>query len=351
MPLKRRKFLTLASLTGLGVGALHRQTLSQPLSFQDRPHQPFPAQPSDAKPLLRWIAVGDVGTGQQSQYKVAQTMSRYHKTHPFTSVLLVGDNIYASGEIAKIQQVFEEPYQDLLQQGVKFYAVLGNHDILSSQGEDQIRYSGFNMQGRYYTFSQGSVQFFALDTNLGHHQTEQLEWLETELARSQADWKIVLGHHPVYASGLHSIRQQLVAQFGSLFGQSQPQPVLGDQLLPLFAKYNVQLYINGHEHHYERTRPIAGTTYLTCGIGGAQLRPTGKSSWTAFSSSQFGFAVAEVFADQLVIKGIGVNGQPFDQGVIRRQTAASVKVLSTKDYRTTHLHDKNFSPRGRSEPE
>ncbi|NJM68509.1 MAG: metallophosphoesterase [Acaryochloris sp. RU_4_1] len=323
MPLKRRKFLTLASLTGLSVGALHRQTLSQTLSFQDHPDSP--TEPTDAKPLLRWIAVGDVGTGEQSQYKVAQAMGRYRQTHPFDSVLLVGDNIYAGGEIDKIKQVFEEPYQDLLRQGVKFYAVLGNHDILSNQGEDQIRYAGFNMQGRYYTFSQGSVQFFALDTNSGHHQTEQLAWLEAALAESQADWKIVLGHHPIYASGLHSIRKHLLVQLGPLLGQHQPRTSLTDQLPPLFDKYNVQLYINGHEHHYERTLPIAGTTYLTCGIGGAQLRPTGKSSWTAFSSSQFGFAVGEVFSDQLVIKGIGVNGQPFDRGVVRRQTAAPVK--------------------------
>ena len=107
-----------------------------------------------------------MGTGDNRQYAVAKTMSCYFAANPFPLVLLTGDNIYEYGEIAKIKDTFEIPYQELLQQKVKFYAALGNHDIDNAHsGEDEIRYAGFNMGGRYYTFERENVQFFALDTN------------------------------------------------------------------------------------------------------------------------------------------------------------------------------------------
>lgn len=312
MPLNRRRFLTLASLSTLGVGLGHKRSLTQSLQIQVPHPGPLLAQ----APRWQFIAVGDVGTGEQAQYDVAHAMVQFHRRHPFSLALLAGDNIYDGGEMERIGPVFEQPYAPLLQQAVKFHAVLGNHDVMSQRGEAQIRYPGFNMAGRYYTFTRDSVQFFALDTNPGTHWPAQLRWLESELAQSLAQWKIVLGHHPIFASGLHSIKWQLATRLGPLLGTPKLYPGLGEQLTPLFAKYQVQLYINGHEHHYERTQPIAGTTYLTCGVG-ARLRPTGSSDWTAFSSSQLGFAAIAVYDHQLVIHGMGVNGQPFDQGVIK----------------------------------
>lgn len=99
-----------------------------------------------------------------------------------------------------------------------------------------------------------------------------------ELKSSAAAWKIVFGHHPIYSSGHYGTNQALI-----------------DSLTPLFQKYGVQLYINGHEHNYERTQPIQGTTYLITGIGGAQLRPVGRSPWTAFSTSRYGFSAIEIY--------------------------------------------------------
>lgn len=309
MPLNRRKFLTLASLSTVGVGFNHHRILAQSLQAQPPIASLIPT------PQWQFIAVGDVGTGDQAQYDVAQAMVQFHQRNPFALALLAGDNIYDGGEMERIGEVFEQPYGPLLQHGITFHAVLGNHDVMSQRGEGQIRYPGFNMAGRYYTFTRDSVQFFALDTNPGPHWSAQLRWLEAELARSKANWKIVLGHHPIYASGLHSIKWELASRLGPLLGTPKLYPGLGEQLTPLFAKYQVQLYINGHEHHYERTQPIAGTTYLTCGVG-SRLRPTGSSEWTAFASSQLGFAAIAVYDHQLVINGIGVNSQYFDHGII-----------------------------------
>ena len=91
-------------------------------------------------------------------------------------------------------------------------------------------------------------------------------------------------------------------------------------LTPLFQKYGVQLYINGHEHSYERTRSINGTTYLICGAGGG-TRPVGRSEWTEYSASRLSFATFDVYEDRMFVSAIGTDKRVFDRGVIQVRSA------------------------------
>jgi acid phosphatase len=258
------------------------------------------ATPTKKDLLLRFGSVADTGTGAKGQYAVAKAMTLYQQFNPYDLVVLAGDNIYNNGEIEKIQAVFERPYQDLLKRGVKFQACLGNHDIRTDNGEPQVKYSGFNMNGRrYYTFRRGQVQFFALDTNSNADWKNQLSWLDKELSSSNATWKVVFGHHPIYSSGVYGSNANFIKIF-----------------TPLFKKYGVQLYINGHEHSYERTRAIDGTTYLICGAG-AGNRPVGRSEWTEYSTSNLSFAAYEVYPNRIEVSAIGTNNRVFDRGVIK----------------------------------
>ncbi|WP_250123175.1 metallophosphoesterase [Chroococcidiopsis sp. CCMEE 29] len=307
MTLKRRQFLFLSSLSGLGLGFLAKMLLNQNAENADVNSaitfnlalEPTIAKSSPIAPILRFVSVADTGTGAQGQYAVAKAMTQYRRQNSYDFVLLAGDNIYNNGEIEKISAVFERPYQPLLKQGVKFHACLGNHDIRTANGEPQVRYPGFNMQGRYYTFRRDPVQFFALDTNSNADWKTQLVWLEQELSRSNSSWKIVFGHHPVYSSGHYGVSQTFIKT-----------------LAPLFQKYGVQLYINGHDHNYERTRAMNGTTYLVCGAG-AGVRPVGRSAWTEYSASQLSFAAFDVYSDRIEISGIDTKNRVFDQGIIQ----------------------------------
>jgi 3',5'-cyclic AMP phosphodiesterase CpdA len=256
--------------------------------------------------LFQFVVIGDVGTGERGQYAVAQAMAQHWQSSPFPLVLLTGDNIYENGEIEKIEAVFERPYAELLNEDVKFYAALGNHDFRTNQGENEIAYPGYNMPARYYSFTQQSVQFFALDTNQAylddsHRETPwntQVQWLRKELRASSMPWKVVFAHHPIYSSGQHGSDENLART-----------------LSPLFAEYGVQLYINGHDHNYERTEPINGTTYITSG-NGAKLRSVGQSGWTAHASAQLGFTAFEVQADQIVIKAFDTHNNAYDEAHI-----------------------------------
>jgi len=259
------------------------------------------------EPLLRFAAIADNGFGSPDQMAVAKSMWETYQQKPYSFVLMAGDNIYSYGEIKLAKAYFEEPYAPLLKENVKFYAVLGNHDIIKTQnGLDQINYKPFNMSDRYYSFkkgdvNEGTVEFFAIDTNKNAEWDIELEWLDQQLAKSTAPWKIVYGHHPLYSSGRHGSDSELAAR-----------------LAPIFAKHKVPLYLCGHDHGYERFNPINGTTYIVNGGGGAPLYKFGKSAQTAFVSSQFSFMTFDVYQDIIITKAIATNGKVFDRAIITK---------------------------------
>jgi len=300
--MKRRELLALLGITGIGGLIATQLSNFGQANAQENADLLENPELSLGEPRLRFVSLADTGTGNRGQYAVAKAMTQFYRRSPFPLALLAGDNIYNDGKIEKIEPVFERPYQPLLQQGVKFYACLGNHDIRTKNGTPQLEYPLFNMQDRYYTFKRSIVQFFALDTNRNANWDRQLEWLDEQLSQSSAPWKIVFGHHNIYSSGIYGVNQRLVSQ-----------------LTPLFKHYNVQLYINGHEHHYERTQPINGTTYLTCGAG-AKRRRVGRSDWTDYATSQLSFATYDVYADQIAVRGINKNGNIIDRALIPRKT-------------------------------
>src|SRR5688572_22045587 len=110
---------------------------------------------------VRFLVVGDTGTGTNQQSELAKIMLRYRQAFPFEFALMVGDNMYGSEKAADYKTKFEDVYKPLLDQKVKFYASLGNHDE-----SNQRFYDHFNMNGEeYYQFKKGDVSFYALNSN------------------------------------------------------------------------------------------------------------------------------------------------------------------------------------------
>lgn len=302
MSTNRRQFLVKASLAGLGIAGIGR-ILSNGFNAGDESVAAVPIPTS--KLLQRFAVLADTGTGSGTQYAVARALAQYQQKNPFDTVLLAGDNIYTNGEFSKIKPVFAIPYQDLLQRGVKFYASLGNHDVRTMNGDLQVAYPEFNMQGqRYYTHGTGDVRFFVLNTNdivnpKSPERVKQLDWLDRALAASKAKWNIVYGHHNIYSAGVYEVNQ-----------------LMAKDVSPILKKHKVRLWINGHDHNYQRSNPIDGTTYMVCGGGGAGLYPVQAQSWTAFARSIHSFGIVEVYQDQILLTGIDSKGQIIDRGLV-----------------------------------
>jgi acid phosphatase len=251
---------------------------------------------------VRFLAVSDTGSGDANQRAVGSQMAAVHRERPVDLVVLGGDNIYPSGDMALIGATFERPYAELLAAKVPFHAVLGNHDIRTDNGDPQVAYKPFGMKGRFYNLRRGDLELFMLDTNGNAHWARQLSWLRSALAGSTAPWKVVVGHHPIYSSGYYGNSSDLRGKIGSLM-----------------QRYGVQLYINGHEHHYERSRPIDGITYLVVGGGGAALRPMLPTDQSARAVSAFSFAEIEASPKELSVAAWNSRGQLIDRAVIARR--------------------------------
>jgi predicted MPP superfamily phosphohydrolase len=253
----------------------------------------------------RFVVVGDFGTGGSDECGVAARMLEAHRQSPLDFALTVGDNIYPNGSGRHFVKHFEEPFAGLLKERVKFYAVLGNHDVEEGR-KDQCAYPYFNMGGScYYSMGRGNglVDFFMLDST--DFDNTQLNWLENSLRESRAVWKIAALHHPIYSSG---------KKHGS-------DMKLRKTLEPLLTHYRVQVVFAGHDHVYERTKPQQGIQHFITGAGGKTRRGDidMKSEIRASSFDQDNsFMLIEVDENEMSFKSISEKGELVDSGVIKQ---------------------------------
>jgi hypothetical protein len=260
---------------------------------------------------IKFAIIGDSGRGSKEQHEVAAQMVAFRQQFDFEFVLMVGDNIYegpATEEDYRLK--FEAPYKLLLDDGVKFYAALGNHD-----DTNQIFYKPFNMGGeRYYTFVppvdpitrwDTRVRFFALDST--YVTREQVQWLAKETAESRAEWKIAFLHHPLYTSGRYTL-----AARGIRFG-----------LESTLVTGGVDVVFSGHEHIYERVEMQKGILYfITGGAGSLREGDAAPSPLIARGYDRdYHFMIAEINDDGFFWQAINRKGVTIDAGSLKRPTA------------------------------
>jgi Calcineurin-like phosphoesterase len=219
--------------------------------------------------------------------------------------LHAGDICYAdtNGQ-GKKTDGYDPTYWDLflkqnegVARSVPWMVTTGNHDMEAwyspdGYGGQLARWSlpgnGFDPTHApgVYSFVYGNVGVVALDANdvsyeitanLGYTGGRQTKWLDRRLRELRAaegvDFVVVFFHHCAYSTSAHASDGGVRAEW-----------------LPLFAKHQVDLVINGHNHVYERTDAIRngavgaavpvgastdptkdGIVYVTAGGGGRDL--------------------------------------------------------------------------------
>src|SRR5215207_2581085 len=249
---------------------------------------------------LRFAVIGDTGSGTDKQRDVGDMMIKYRALFPFEFVLMMGDNLYGGEAPQDFEKKFTEPYKALLDQKVKFYATLGNHDQAL-----QVNYENFNMNGKeYYRFKKGDVAFYSLNSN--YMEKKQVKWLEDELSRETSAWKVCFFHHPPYSSA---------KKHGS-DGQ------LREVVEPIFLKYGVDVVLTGHDHVYERIKPQKGIYYFVSGAGGklrtGDIKETSPLTEKSYDRDMH-FMLFEVAGDQMYFQAISRTGETIDSGVMTRR--------------------------------
>ncbi len=251
---------------------------------------------------VRFAVIGDPGSGSKGQHEVADMMVNYWHAFPFEFVLMMGDNLYGGETPKDFEKKFSDVYKPLLDNKVKFYAALGNHDLAL-----QANYEFFNMNGKeYYRFKKGNVAFYALNSN--YMDQKQVKWLQEQLTLDTSEWKVCFFHHPPYSSA---------KSHGS-------DNELRKVVEPIFISNGVNLVLTGHDHVYERIKPQNGIYYFVSGSAG-KLRKGDIDRSSPLTDkaydSDLSFMLFEVVNDQLYFQTISRTGETIDSGVIARQRA------------------------------
>ena len=279
--------------------------------------------------VLSFPVFGDWGRrGQRDQLDVARQMGRAAAASRAPFVVSLGDNFYDYGVTSTEDPQWKESFENVyiaqsLQ--VPWNVILGNHDYrgnCQAQVDYSARSTRWRMPARYYsrtetipggktvlmvyTDTSPFVTSYAKDPLMGPNvrtqdTARQLEWIDRTLG-STADWKIVLGHHPIYSGGEHGDTPELI-----------------ERLLPLLKRHRVHVYLNGHDHDLQHQE--AGGIHFFCAGAGSTVRPLKSEKLTVFAKSTPGFAMVSVAAGAIDVRLTASTGEVLHSAVIRSTAA------------------------------
>jgi predicted phosphodiesterase len=202
---------------------------------------------------------------------------------------------------------------------VAVFPCIGNHE---KNHANYYKYFSLPKPEYYYSYRYGNAEFFSIDTNkkVGPG-TEQYEWLDAALARSDAKWKVCYHHHPAYSSDSDD--------YGNTWkGTSRLGDMNARQLQALYEKHNVDVVFNGHIHLYERSWPIRGgkvdqkkgIVHVTSGGGGGGLEDFDPmpSFFKAECRVDHHFCYVTVQQGTFHLKAFDQEGRLFDQFTLNK---------------------------------
>ncbi len=250
---------------------------------------------STAQTHVAFLAVGDYGVGGSPEQTIGTVMKRFEARNASDMLVLLGDNDYTRSP-TRFRANWRRSFGWARPAGLRVNGVIGNHDYETGAGRYELALLG--MPGPYYARTLGDAQLFFLDSN--SVSDRQTAWLEQQLSRSTALWKIVVFHHPPYACGGHSGDSRVVARW-----------------VPLFERLGVQLVLSGHDHNYQRFAARNGVTYVVHGGGAAGLYSLRRcpSSYPRRIRARFehGFLSISVSSDRLDGTAVDTRGRVTDR--------------------------------------
>lgn len=281
---------------------------------------------SDSLPInkkdkaINFLVIGDWGrNGDYNQTDVADQMNKYAHDYEAKFIIATGDNFYNNGVRSIDDPQWTYSFENVYHGGylqTDWYVVLGNHDYKGNV-QAEIDYTKksrrWNMPARYYTMTQriskkDSALFVFYDSSpfitnyykegnqyngvIGQDTIKQLNWMDSVLSNSKAQWKFVVGHHPIFAgTPKHDTSADLMSV-----------------IKPMLDTRNVQAYFSGHEHALKHVKPKGEKIdYFISGAGSETENP-GSNENSLFYNPNPGFAFCSLTADSLKTFFISYKG-------------------------------------------
>ena len=276
-----------------------------------------------------FLVFGDSGRGTRAQYLLAEEMNRVEPPADF--LLHTGDLVYTDGARRRYEARFFAPYRRLLAR-VNFWPCLGNHDVNRSdttvphsEGGSAAAYEEVfevpmngppGLPPKYnYWFDYATARVVVIDSNAdeGVLRDQVAPWLQQVLADPAPRWRFVAFHHPPYTGGKYR---------GDLRIQRA--------LVPAIEAASVDIVFNGHDHMYQRLRPLRGgqivpdgegVLYVITAAGGASLyTPVAERPEyvAALNHLDFSFTQVSVAGDELTLRQIALDGHVIDESTLHK---------------------------------
>lgn len=228
--------------------------------------------------------------------------------HHFNGVKSVSDPLW----MTNYELIYSDPSLML-----DWFSTLGNHEYRGNTTavldyRDVSR--RWMIPSRYYSFEreidkENSVLFLFTDTTplINKYRSDsthypdackqdyhkQLNYIDSVLTHSKAKWKIVFGHHPVYAETKKNADERKDMQ---------------ERLDPILRRYNVDFYINGHIHNFQHIKLQDSPVHYFTNSSASLSRNVNKTEGTQFCSGDSGFAILSVSGEKLTIYFINKKG-------------------------------------------
>jgi len=189
-----------------------------------------------------------------------------------TVVFTLGDHAYPAATDAQLRRCFTPSWGDRKKRIMNVIRpTIGNHDYQVDRGAPYYRYfgprAGPPFKG-YYSYDLGEWHIVVLNSELAvsgtpaEHRAQE-EWLKQDLTTNRKACTLSYFHEPLFSSSWR-----------------RGNPAM-EQLWEIMFANDVDLILNGHDHHYERFHrqtpaamadTVKGIEQIIVGTGGATLR-------------------------------------------------------------------------------
>ncbi len=203
------------------------------------------------------------GLGTATACRMGHTASLISGWTGVSAVLVLGDNQYENGALAKYQLSYDASWGALR---TLTRPVPGNHEYITANAAGYYAYFGSaagDPAKGWYSYDLGTWHLIALNSNCaavggcGPGSPEEA-WLEADLAANRGKCTLAYWHHPRFSSGPHG---------------DDPST---DAFWRVLYRFGADVVLNGHDHIYERfhrqtpwaVQDVSSPRQFTVGSGG-----------------------------------------------------------------------------------
>lgn len=288
-----------------------------------------------------FVASGDSRNNVDNAWPIA--MRRVYE-HGADLQVFSGDAVFLGALQPNWDEFFEAhvddfTIQDLLSR-VPLMVSNGNHDALSINyvtqfalpQEESERERG---QGEeWYSFDYGNAHFVVLNDTVIDESViggSQAQWLRRDLAavdRNATPWVFAVHHQPFY----------------TCFSNHAPKASLRTAWQPIFDEFEVDIVFTGHNHVYERSRPIRGLQ------GGEGIVASAGGFGVPVYGSPGSGSGAPSGTIYLVSAGVGAPLYGVSDECATTETASAVPNYTLVEIEDRELHLTVYNPNDETRP-